>query len=268
MNIAISNIAWDYKEDDDISVILQKYTIKGIEIAPTKIWSDPVSIEKDDIISYKSYWEKKGIEIIAMQSLLFGHPELTIFEDSKKRKETISYLKKIIQLAAFLGVKAMVFGSPKNRIAGDKDQKEINEIASDFFSQIGDNAKEYDIHFCIEANPKVYGTDFLTTTDDLLTFVRKLHHSHINIHIDTGAMKLNNENPYQTIERAKPFYHFHISEPNLLPVPYEVEHHKIAKILKEINYKQWVSVEMRSQQDGSNVKQVEKTLEFVTNIYK
>ncbi len=268
MNIAISNIAWDYSEDDAISKILQNYAIKGIEIAPTKIWNDPIRTDKIEILSYKSYWKNKGVEIVAMQSLLFGHPELTIFESKKQREKTVIYLKKIIHLAALLGVKAMVFGSPKNRIAGDKNPKEIYEIASEFFSQIGDYAEKYDIHFCIEENPKVYGTDFLTTIDEVLTFIHKLNHSHINTHLDTGAMKLNKENPDQTIKQAKPFYHFHISEPNLFPVPYEVNHKNIAKTLKKINYKRWISIEMRSKQNGSNLKHVEKTLEFVTNTYR
>jgi sugar phosphate isomerase/epimerase len=268
MNIAISNIAWDYSEDDAVAKLLQNYSIKGIEIAPTKIWNDPIKTDEREILSYKSYWEKKGVEIVAMQSLLFVHPELTIFENKKQREKTVSYLKKIIHIAALLGIKAMVFGSPKNRITGDRNSKEINEIASEFFSQIGDNAKQYDIHFCIEANPKVYGTDFLTTTDELIKFINKLNHSHINVHLDTGAMKLNNENPDQTIKQAKPFYHFHISEPNLFPVPYEVDHKNIAKELKKINYKRWVSIEMRSQQNDSNMQQVKKTLEFVTNTYR
>src|SRR5258708_38016909 len=99
-----------------------------------------------------------------------------IFNSNEKRIKTINYLRKIIHLASILGAKALVFGSPKNRVIGRLTYSESNEIANSFFSKIGDISKKYDIHFCIEANPKIYGTDFLNTTNELFSFVRKLNH--------------------------------------------------------------------------------------------
>ncbi len=77
MKIALSNIAWEHSENDAIAKILQAYDIHGLEIAPTKIWKDPTRVTKNDISSYKKYWNKKNIEIIAMQSLLYS--QSTIF---------------------------------------------------------------------------------------------------------------------------------------------------------------------------------------------
>jgi len=268
MKIAISNIAWDIKADNVIKKILNEYEIEGIEIAPTKIWTDPSNVNKSDILSYKSYWKQNGIKIVAMQSLLFGHPELTIFETSTKRKAAITYLEKIIHLASLLGVKAMVFGSPKNRIKGNLESKDVNEIANSFFSKVGDISKKYNIHFCIEANPKVYGTDFLNTTAEVVSFVRKLNHPYIKVHIDTGAMHINNENIDETITIADPFFHCHISEPNLLSVPQEVNHELVAKSLINLNYKKWVSIEMRQLENEYNIMQIKNTLEYVTKIYR
>jgi D-psicose/D-tagatose/L-ribulose 3-epimerase len=268
MNIAISNIAWEHSEDEAISQILQKYEIKGIEIAPTKIWSDPTTVSSADTETYKRYWEEKGINIVAMQSLLFGHPELTLFETAEKRKNLLDYLTKIIHLASLLGVTAMVFGSPKNRIKGNLDEAETSDIGNDFFRKLGDVAQNYDIAFCIEANPIIYGTDFLTTTKDVVEFVKEVDHPNINVHLDSGAMQINNEDIEQTITSAQPFSHFHISEPNLLSVPQEVDHRAAAKTLQEINYNKWVSIEMRAVNTQNNIPQIDKTLDFVTKTYR
>src|SRR6266498_5383232 len=100
MKIAISNIAWDYPEDEAVASILQKYNIEGIEIAPTKIWIHPNEVSTVDVKAYKHYWKTKNIAIVAMQSLLFGHPELTLFENAESRKKLFTYLKQIIYLAS------------------------------------------------------------------------------------------------------------------------------------------------------------------------
>jgi D-psicose/D-tagatose/L-ribulose 3-epimerase len=166
-----------------------------------------------------------------------------------------------------LGITAMVFGSPKNRLKGNLDDKLVDEIGYDFFRKIGDVAQTYDIQFCIESNPSEYGADFLTTTKSVVEFVKKINHQNINVHLDSGAMKLNNENYQESIISSQPFSHFHISEPNLTPVPQEVDHHIIAATLKEINYDKWVSIEMRATDDKDNLSQIDKTLDFVTKTY-
>ncbi len=267
MKIAISNIAWEHSEDTTIATILQKYNIQGIEIAPTKIWTDPTNVTNDDAKAYKHFWKTQGIAIVAMQSLLFGHPELALFENAVSRKNLLNYLKKIINLASILGVKAMVFGSPKNRQKGKLDEKTAQEIACGFFTAVGSVAKQYDINFCIETNPKVYGTDFLTTTDEVIKFIKIVNHPNINVHLDTGAMEVNNEDYESTIITSLPFFHFHISEPNLSPVPQTVNHAQVAAVLRKINYDKWVSIEMRAEQ-SANSTQINKTLDFVTKTYR
>jgi len=268
MNIAISNIAWNQSEDEEISKLLQEYNIEGIEIAPTKIWKDPTSISDEEIASYKWYWHKKKVKIIAMQSLLFGHPQLTIFESTARRKKTIAYLTQILRIASLLGIDTAVFGSQKNRRKGGLDEATTNTIAEDFFSSVGNVAKHYGVHFCIEANPKTYETDFLLTTKDVITFIKHLNHPYVNTHLDSGAMKLNKEDCAKTIRAAVPFFHFHISEPFLKPVPLEVDHKAIVTTLKEIQYTKWVSIEMRAKKSGSNINQIRETLEFVTKTYR
>jgi sugar phosphate isomerase/epimerase len=130
MKIAISNIAWQIEEEPAIANLLQQLNIKGVEIAPTKIWQNPLTATDAEIKNYREFWQGYGIEIVAMQALLFGRNDLTIFESKEKRQATLSYLYKIIELGNKLGVNVLVFGSPKNRTIGDLPEAEVQKIAT------------------------------------------------------------------------------------------------------------------------------------------
>lgn len=272
MNIAISNIAWSKKEDEEIVKILQKYKISGIEVAPTKIWENPQDIKEKEIKQYKNYWLSNGINIVAMQSLLFGHPELTIFDSKETRQKTIDYLSQIANLSFLLGAKVMVFGSPKNRRINGLSYPKALKIACEFFYKIADICKQYDIFFCIEPNPPEYGTDFITNTNEAIKLVTKTNHPHFRLHLDTSTMTINKESYEDSMKNGFSLLkHFHISEPYLEPIREGVVGHKnIAAILKKFHYndKKWISIEMRSSDNISNIERVDKALELVTKIYR
>lgn len=269
MKIAVSNLAWDKSEDEQVLELLKKYGVTGIEIAPTKVWESPTTVNESEIEKYRQFWNSGGIEIVATTSLLFGHPELTIFENEEAREKTFAYLTEMVRVSSLLGAKAMVFGSPKNRQRFGKNDQETEAIALDFFRRVGEAAKEYGVFFGIEPNPTFYGTDFMNTTGDVIEFVKKLNHPHLRLHMDSGAMKMNEENCEEAIKEGLPLAcHFHISEPQLKPVPAgEVDHKKVAAILQGLNYNKWVSVEMPLALGIEHLQQIDKTLKFVTKTY-
>lgn len=272
MNIAISNIAWDKKEDEEIIKILKKHRISGMEVAPTKIWENPLSVKEAEIKEYKNYWQNNGIQIIAMQSLLFGRPELTIFDSKETRQKTIDYISQIASLSFLLGAKVMVFGSPKNRRINGLNQNKAFEIACEFFYKIAQVCKQYNIFFCIEPNPPEYGADFILNTKDAIELITTVNHPHFKLHLDTSAMTINKESYGESIKQGLSLLkHFHISEPYLEPIKEgKVNHKEVAVVLKKLHYNsnKWVSIEMRSSDNASNMENVDKALELVTGIYR
>lgn len=270
MKISISNIAWEKAEDKNILNTLKKHQVKGIEIAPTKIWKNPTEVKYMHARKYKEYWMQNGISLVAMQSILFGHPELTIFDTKEVRKKTLEYILKIINLASLLGIKIMVFGSPKNRSIKNFSKSEAFEIACEFFSKIGNLAKQYEVYFCIEPNPPSYETNFINNTKEAIELVKAVNHPYFRLHLDSGALALNHENYEEAIKEGFPYLsHFHISQPYLAPVGKGiVNHKKIAEILKDLKYDNWVSIEMLNTNDKNNIDIVDKTLTFVTSVYK
>jgi D-psicose/D-tagatose/L-ribulose 3-epimerase len=268
MKLAISNLTWEYEEDNSVKNILHDLSISAIEVAPTKIWTQPLDVNKNQVADYRQYWENNGIKIVALQSLLFGRQDLSIFLE-EKRQETLDYLGKIIEIGAGLGAKAFVFGSPKNRLVGDMNYNKAFGVAVDFFRQVGEKANQFSTVFCIEPNPKIYGCDFITKTEEGIELVKEVNHPGFGLHLDAGGMTLNNENIEESIEKAAPYLtHFHISEPNLNMVQNgQVNHIRFAKSLREIDYKDYVSIEMKPGLNNSNLDTVRKSLEFVQSAY-
>lgn len=268
MKIAVSNIAWQLAEEEAISSIMQALEIKGVEIATTKLWSSPSVATKNDIEDYKHFWESKNIEIVAMQALLFGRPDLTIFETTQARQETFKYLIETIELGSKLGAKILVFGAPKNRRVGSLPKEQIESIAVDFFYKIGECAAKLGMSFCIEPNPQVYDCDFVTDSRQGFELVNKVNSDGFKLHLDTASMTLSSESVSQVQQSFSKLCHFHISEPLLAPLGEgNVNHQAFAETLASLNYQGWVSVEMKAQHPISNTLAVSKALEFATKYY-
>lgn len=269
MKIAISNIAWQVKEEESIAQIMQSFNITGVEIAPTKICDSPLTATNAEIESYRKFWQSRGIEIVAMQALLFGRPDLTIFRNAEKRKETLDYLSDTIELGSKLGAKSLIFGSPNNRRIENLTGNEVEEIAVSFFFELGEIAAKYGIKFCIEPNPTVYNCNFINTSQEGLELVEKVNSDGFGLHLDAAAMTLNGEAIETTIVQCfSRLCHFHISEPFLAPVGEgKVDRQTFANTLANLNYQGWKSIEMKAQNIDSNIENVTEALRVAIQYY-
>lgn len=253
MKLAISNIAWPSGANDRVAPELGKLGITGIEIAPTALWPDPVGSSAAARKQVRSEWERQGFRIVALQALLYGHPELELFRTAEARATTLDYLNQMIALARDLGANAMVFGSPKNRARGSTPAAEADAIAIDFFRAIGETASDMGVKFCIEPNPPSYGCDYLTTTSEVVRLLEQIAHPAVGINLDAGTIAINREDPAEAVRIAAPWlYHFHVSEPGLAPITAEPTHRLLGTALREAGYTGWRSIEMRAATDDAD----------------
>jgi sugar phosphate isomerase/epimerase len=252
VKLAVSNIAWEPGEDDAIAELLRREGVGGVEIAPTKWRERPLEASSADIDAYRRAWADRGLPIVSMQSLLFGRPDLQLFGDRSTRTATLDYLRRIIDLSAKLGARALVFGSPKNRIRGSLPMTEALDIACDVFRAVGDHARAHGVVFCIEANPPAYGCDFITTTAEAVAVCRAVDDAAVRINADLGGMTMSREDVGSTLQAAAPFIgHFHASEPNLEQLGAGAHHAAAATALHAIDYAGWASIEMRAAGGGA-----------------
>lgn len=249
MKFAVSNIAWPRDQDEAVSRVFNEHGVAGIEIAPTKLWPQPLQASDSDIDAVRRFWADRGIAIVAAQALLFGKPELAIFESAATRTATLEYLGGIVQVCARLGAGALVFGSPKNRRIGSLPHEEAMRIAVEFFTRLGETAANAGTCIVMEANPPVYGADFGTRAADAIELVERVNHPGFRLHLDTGCMTLAGDLIAETLAGGRKWMkHFHVSEPNLDPpgTSGKVDHAAFAAALRD--YTGWISLEMREVQ--------------------
>lgn len=271
MKKTISNIAWEKNEDAAVVPLFAQYGFTGVDIAPSKIWADPLAATDADIAAVRAWWQERGIAIAGAQSIHFGHPEFQMFQTEEQREQMLQFTARMIELCGKLGVSAIVFGSPKNRLRGALSMEEALDSAELFFRRLGEVAAQNNTHVCIEPNATDYGCDFINTAAEGYALVKRVNHPGFRLHLDSGNMTMMKENCVNSIRRCfDVMQHFHLSEPQLGQVgiePSPVDHAGIAGVLKELHYDKWVSVEMRGGVQENNVRAVEQAMQFVSSVY-
>jgi D-psicose/D-tagatose/L-ribulose 3-epimerase len=258
MKLGISNIAWPPDMEPQAADLLQSLAVAGVEIAPTTVWRAPIEVGHEEIARYRRFWNDRGIQIIALQALLFGRPDLTLFGSAAARAEMLAYLSGMVRLCAQLGGEALVFGSPRNRNRGDLSDDDATRIAADFFHEVGERASAAGVTFCIEANPPAYDCNFITTSAQAVDLVRRVGNPGFGVHLDAGGMTLAEERPEEAVTAAHAWCrHFHVSEPQLRPIGTAgADHRRFGAALRRLEYQHWISIEMRAQGPESCVEDI------------
>lgn len=266
MKLAISNIAWDVDDDNEVANLLKRFGVTAIDVAPSKYFKSLATVSDHEIRRVKDYWLQHGISITGMQSLLFGTTGLNLFGGSKVRFDMLNHLTRVCDVAQKLGATQLVFGSPKNRDKGELSQGLALAEATLFFKKLGDIANDYGVNICIEANPISYGCNFLTSTAEAGDFVSNLYHPNIKLHLDLGTVIANHENLSQIVLKYGEFIsHIHASEPNLVELGCQVEKHaQFAPIIKEHLSNRVISIEMLTH---SNIHAIERALIVANHVY-
>ena len=264
MNLSISNLAWNVERNEVVYALMQKYGFIGLEIAPTKIFPN----EPYSHISQTSEWVKDlhkecGFCVPSMQSIWFGRTG-KIFGTEEERKILLDYTKSAIDFASVIDCKNLVFGCPKNRcIPEDGSFENCNKIAIDFFKQLGDYAFSKETCIGMEANPPIYGTNFVNTTEEALVLIKEVDSDGFKLNLDVGTMIQNNEGIENLKKNVALINHVHISEPFLKKIEKRNLHNELIHLLKSENYKGFVSIEMGLQ---DSVCDIEDVLKYVKEL--
>jgi sugar phosphate isomerase/epimerase len=262
MKLSISNIAWSAEHDAEMYQFLHDSGFQGLEIAPTRIFPESPYEKLDEAKAWATnIKEQFGLEIPSMQSIWYGHQE-KIFGTKEERKSLIDYTKKAIDFAESIGCNNLVFGNPRNR--DTEDVSGNYQIAIDFFREIGDYAAEHHTIIAIEANPIIYNTHFINTTEQAVELCYKCNSDGMKVNVDLGTIIYNHEDIDYLYRIPEFINHVHISEPGLLPIEQRELHHTLFHILHHISYDKYVSIEMGNKNDLSLVK---TTLTQVRKLY-
>lgn len=261
MKLSISNIAWGAEHDLEMYHFLQETGYNGLEIAPTRLFPE---MPYDHLGEAKDWAEELkdeyGLLAPSMQSIWYGHQE-KIFGTKEERKILVDYTKKAIDFAEVIGCSNLVFGNPKNR--DTEDVAGNYPTAIDFFREIGDYAAEHNTVIAIEANPVIYNTRFLNTTEQAVEMAYKCGSEGVRVNVDLGTIIYNEEDINYLKQVPEYINHVHISEPGLILIEKRELHVNLFELLKEIGYERYVSIEMGNKGDLGAVKSIVKYIHSI-----
>lgn len=263
MKFSISNIAWPKEWDEKLLIELGKLGFDAIEIAPNRTIEEGYESSESQIDSWNTFYLNQFNEISSMQSLLFK-VNTPIFESNENMKYILEILKKGIIFASKLRVKTLVFGSPSIRNVYNNEQILRSKV---FFKELANYATLYHIDIAIEPNPKIYNTNFLNSTKDAIDFVTDLNVPNLGVNLDFGTIIVNDEDIHDIITKdsLSRIKHVHISEPYLVKVDFsrKDDHLILLKKLVALNYREYISIEMKS---GCSFEEIIEVLKYIKAI--
>ena len=266
MRISISNIAWESEEEPQIAELLTRLGVTAVDVAPGKYFPDVAAASDEDIRKVRAWWEERGISIYGMQSLLFGTKGLNVFGNSESEERLLRHLGHVCRVAEGLGVKRLVFGSPRNRDRTGLSEKEAEDIALEFFSRLGGIAQSHGVVITLEPNPVCYGTNWITTTKEAYAFVKALGNPGIAMQLDTGTVLTNTEAPETIASVREAVGHVHLSEPRLLPLSLApAEHGSVFRAAADVA-PGTVTIEMLTRGHGVAAELVESSVRKVQGL--
>lgn len=219
----------------------------GIEIAPFKFHSDIRKLHHDDRRSIIQTAINHNIELVAAHWLLISPPGLHITTPIHDvYSETKNFFNALIEFAHDLGIRRLIFGSPRQRsIETNWNRAQALQQAVDFFRNAGDTARRYDILIAIEPlGPSI--TNLGGSLKECQTLLHMIQHPNIKVMLDTSAMLRDPLPPMTQLTQLsiEDLVHVHVNDPNQLgPGMGDFDLHPLVKKLLKMGYRNWYSVE-------------------------
>jgi sugar phosphate isomerase/epimerase len=258
MILAMSNIAWPPETRNLAYSAMAEFGVGGLEVAPGMLFfrsANPFRPKRTEVKRALEEIEAAGLRLVSMQSLLYGLEGASLFGDDDGRTRFRDGMNRAIDLAGMLGIPNLVFGSPRQRfIPEGLPRDRARMVATEIFHQLGNRAAAVGTVIAMEANPTIYGTNFLTTLEETRVFVVELGHSAVRLVLDLGSMVLNGEaadTASYVTKISSLISHVHVSEPHLRPAPADAAALRpVLAALREEGYAGAVSIEMIQPEGG------------------
>ena len=267
MKLSISNIGWEEKNDIEVYNLMKKYGFSGVEIAPTRWVQERPYEHIDEAVAIAERLKLQyGFCVPSMQSIWFGKQK-KVFASAEERGTLVAYTKKAIDYASAIGCKNLVFGCPRNRNVAEEwnlTKQQVDEIAGNFFGELGAYAESKGVVLAMEANPPIYNTNYVNTTEQAIDLVKNVASKGFLVNLDFGTMIANEEDVAILEENLPVIHHIHISEPGLKPIEKRETHKELANLLRAKKYEGYVSIEVGKQEE---LKALEEMMKYVAEVF-
>ena len=226
---------------------------EGWEIAPFTLGDSPLETSAAQRSELANQVTSAGVEVVGLHWLLAKTEGFHLTTNDKSiRQSTAEYLQGLARLCRDFGGSIMVLGSPQQRNFPDSmTHAEADDNALFVLEQLAPVLAETDVTLALEPLGPGEG-NYWNHASQAVSVIERLGCENIRLHLDVKAMSTEDHSIADVIRaNAKHMAHFHANDPNLLgPGMGEVDFVPIFEALKEIGYKDWVSVEVFDYKPG------------------
>lgn len=263
--LAVSNIAWTHNAEYVLERLAES-GVQGVEVAPGKIIGGWQDLDEKRIMQYRSMCARFDLVIPSFQAFLYGKPELQLLGDETSFNALKQHMCYVASLAQTAGAKILVFGAPKNRLLLNYTKEYGTSLAKERLLSLADICWEFNVSIGLEAVPKIYGGEIITSYKESSKIVNDLNHPGLLFHLDTGCTYLEAESIAEAIQDNS-IAHFHISQPKLINFEFPYDYHlEASDALRLKGYQNWKCIEML--ESRYPIKDVDNAVAFVKKIYR
>lgn len=253
MKFTICNEIFKDWKIEDIFAYVGHIGYQAVEIAPFTLANHVRDIPEARRQGIREAAARAGIEIAGIHWVLVKPEGLYMnHTDPAIRKLTADYFVDLVDFCADLGGDVMIVGSPKQRnVLPGVSQEQASKWALESFRPAVRRAEKRKVTICVEPLSPVE-TNFITTAEEAIQFVKQLPSPNFKMMLDVKAMCSENKPIPQIIRDSWPhFAHFHANDKNLKGPGFgDVDFKPIAAALKEVGYNGYVSVEVFKFEEG------------------
>jgi D-psicose/D-tagatose/L-ribulose 3-epimerase len=238
----------------------------------TMVWTTQIGEKQEPLLARIKEWGFDGVELFlstdepanlpwvrdtldrlelerTMCSVLPRDANL-VSADAASRARGVDALKKYVDRAAELGAKLIcgpLYASLGVMTGTRRTEKEWNWAVKGLRTAAA-RAEKRGICLCVEPLNR-FETYFLNTLEDAARLVHDVGAPNVKIHFDTFHSNIEERHPAEALRAiAKDLGHFHISENDRgIPGTGHVDWKGVFKVLKEIGYNDWVTIESFAQ---------------------
>jgi sugar phosphate isomerase/epimerase len=240
--------------------------IKGIEVAPSRIWTDTwKGLSPDQVSMYRREIESSGLRVVGLHSLFFDQPELGLFKP-ETRAATLDFLVHLSSVCRDLGGRTLVWGSGRRR--GNVSKQEAIDQSLRFLSELCARVEPHGTCFCFEPlGPK--DSDFINSAFEAISIASRLDHPAFAVQLDAKALFENGEDNLDTFVAAKSrLIHFHANQPGLGHLGQgPVNHQKMGEFLRQISYDGFISIEQRLLSESDPISDIRRSVSVLKECY-
>lgn len=245
-----------FKEWNDITRTIhyvKEVGYDGLEIAPFTLSQYVTDIPESTAREIVQAAEAADLDIIGLHWVFVGPEGVYLTHPDKEiRQVTAQYLIDLANFCGAIGGKVMIFGSPKQRnLLEGVGYEQAFDYARAVFEAAMPACERNGVTICMEQLNR-NETDFCSTPAETAALIDAVNHPNFQLLLDVKAMSaLPEDRPDVLREYARYLKHFHANDANLNgPGWGDVDFVPIFQALRDINYQDYVSVEVFNFEPG------------------